>query len=228
MNGAHMSHKPTIEVRSPQPDAALVVLGGEHDVTSANELRRTLAESLVHCDHLIVNLSATEFIDARTITVLMETRQHAIELDRKFTVVLGTEPIVKRILEVSGVLSLLNVVPTVERAFDASASPSDLVAHAHQRDRRRRRLPECLADAVAGDGCVGVPVDRPHELAAVSVPELQGDHVVGQLEDVEGVPAEVVAGRGVEVDVPEPGGAPNAVPVVRARRRPVVRAAQAS
>ena len=66
----------------------------------------------------------------------METRQHAIELDRKFSVVLGTEPIVERILEVSGVLPLLNVVPTVERAFDASASPSVLVAHTHSRDRR--------------------------------------------------------------------------------------------
>jgi len=131
MNGASTFHEPSIEVRSPQPDAALVVLGGEHDLSSANELRRTFDQSLAHCDHLIVDLSATEFIDVRTISVLMETRQHAIELDRKFSVVLGTEPIVERILEVSGVLPLLNVVPTVERALDASASPSVLVAHTH-------------------------------------------------------------------------------------------------
>jgi anti-anti-sigma factor len=131
MNGASTFHEPSIEVRSPQPDAALVVLAGEHDLSSANELLRTFHQSLAHCDHLIVDLSATEFIDVRTISVLMETRQHAIELDRKFSVVLGTEPIVERILEVSGVLPLLNVVPTVERALDASASPSVLVAHTH-------------------------------------------------------------------------------------------------
>ena len=36
------SHDPTLEVRWPQPHAALVVLGGEHDLGSADELRRTL------------------------------------------------------------------------------------------------------------------------------------------------------------------------------------------
>ena len=81
----------------------------------------TFNQSLAHCDHLIVDLSATEFIDASTIGVLLEARQHAIERDRRFSVVLGTEPIVERLLEVSGVLPLLDVVPTVERALDAQA-----------------------------------------------------------------------------------------------------------
>ena len=121
MSGACSLHEPTIEVRSPRPHAALVVLGGEHDLNSADQLRETFNQSLAHCDHLIVDLSATEFIDASTIGVLMEARQHAIELDRRFSVVLGTEPIVERLLEVSGVLPLLDVVPTVERALDAQA-----------------------------------------------------------------------------------------------------------
>lgn len=131
MNGACAFHEPTIEVRSPHPDAALVVLGGEHDLNSADELRQTFEQSLAHWDHLIVDLSAAEFIDARIISVLVATRQHAVELGRTFSVVLGTEPIVERILEVSGVLPLLNVVPTVERAFDASTSASELEAHVH-------------------------------------------------------------------------------------------------
>ena len=69
------------------------------------------------CDHLIVDISAAEFIDSSTIRVLMETREHAAELDRKFSVVLGTAAIVERVLELSGILPLLNVVPTVERAL---------------------------------------------------------------------------------------------------------------
>ena len=121
MSGACSLHEPTIEVRSPRPHAALVVLGGEHDLNSADQLRETFNQSLAHCDHLIVDLSATEFIDASTIGVLLEARQQAIERDRKFSVVLGTEPIVERLLEVSGVLPLLDVVPTVERALDAQA-----------------------------------------------------------------------------------------------------------
>ena len=134
MNDASF-HFPTIEVRTPRPDAALVVLGGEHDLSSADQLRETFDQCLADCDHLIIDLSAAEFIDASTIGVLMEARQHAIELDRAFSVVLGTAPIVERLLEVSGVRPFLDVVPTVERALDAlasSAAPADLATHADQ------------------------------------------------------------------------------------------------
>jgi anti-sigma B factor antagonist len=110
---------PTIQVRSPRPHAALVVLAGEHDLYSADEVQQTLDQSLAVCDHLIVDLSAAEFIDSTIVHVLLQTKKNAIELDRKFNVVLGTAPIVERILEVTGVVGRLNVVPTVERALAA-------------------------------------------------------------------------------------------------------------
>ena len=108
---------------------------GNTTSTRLTSFGRRSTSPWLDCDHLIVDLSATEFIDASTIGVLMEARQHAIELDRTFSVVLGTAPIVEQILEVSGVLPLLNVVPTVERALDAlasSAAPADLATHADQ------------------------------------------------------------------------------------------------
>ena len=49
----------------------------------------------------------------------MEARAHAANLDRKFSVVLGTAAIVEQVLEITGVLPLLNVVPTVEGALAA-------------------------------------------------------------------------------------------------------------
>jgi anti-anti-sigma factor len=110
---------PTIEVRSPEPHAALVVLAGEHDLHSADEVQQTFDQSLALCDHLIVDLSAAEFIDSSIVHVLLRTKKQATELDRKFNVVLGTARVVERILEVTGVVPLLNVVPTVERALDA-------------------------------------------------------------------------------------------------------------
>lgn len=67
-----------------------------------------------------------------------------------------------------------------------------------------------------------MPIELADEFAAVLVPELERDHTVGKLEDVEGVPAEVVARGGVEIDVAEPGSTTDTVPVVRARRRLVV------
>jgi anti-anti-sigma factor len=111
--------EPTIEVRSPQPRAALVVLGGEHDLYSADQLQETFNQSLSDCDRLIVDLSAAEFSDSTIIQVLVQTMKTAAELDRTFSVVLGTAPAVERVLEVTGVLSILNVVPTVEQALAA-------------------------------------------------------------------------------------------------------------
>lgn len=123
MTSDPLSLKPTIEVRSPQPHAALVVLGGEHDVHSADQLRQTIDMSLSGCDHLIVDLSAAEFIDSTIIGVLVQEMKNAGGLGRRFTVVLGTAPAVERALDISGVLPLLSVVPTVERALAAVEPP---------------------------------------------------------------------------------------------------------
>jgi anti-anti-sigma factor len=119
MSDASAFQVPTIEVRSPQPYAAVVVLGGEHDLSSADEVQQTLDQSLAACDHLIVDLSTAEFIDSTIVALLLQTKKNATELDRKFNVVLGSAPVVERILEVTGVVPLLNVVPTVERALAA-------------------------------------------------------------------------------------------------------------
>ena len=119
MGDAPAFQVPTIEVRSPQPHVALVALAGEHDLYSADEVQQTCDQSLAVCDHLIVDLSTAEFIDSTIVAVLLQTRENAIELNRKFNVVLGTVPVVERILEVTGVVPLLNIVPTVERAIAA-------------------------------------------------------------------------------------------------------------
>jgi anti-sigma B factor antagonist len=117
--GGVLSSQPTIEVRSPQPGVALIALGGEHDLHSADRLRQTIDDVLFGNEHLIVELSKAEFIDSTIIGVLVQAMKNAEGRDRKFTIVLGTAPVVERVLEITGVLALLNVVPTVERALAA-------------------------------------------------------------------------------------------------------------
>ena len=117
--GVSPSFQPTIEVRSPRPDAVVVVLGGEHDLFSADSLQQTFDDSLADSDHLIVDLSGAEFIDSTIVGVLVQAKKKADERERKFTVVLGTAPAVERILDVTGVLALFDVVPTVDRALAA-------------------------------------------------------------------------------------------------------------
>ena len=118
MSHAPAFQVPTIEVSSPQPHVALVVLAGEHDLHSADEVQQTFDQSLAVCDHLIVDLSTAEFIDSTVVGVLLQTKKKAVERNRKFNVVLGTAPVVERILNVTGVVPHLNIVPTVEQALD--------------------------------------------------------------------------------------------------------------
>ena len=110
MNGFVSFSPPTVEVRRPRPDTVLVVLAGEHDLSSAAELRKTLTLALNGCTHLIVDLSSTEFVDSSTITALVTAKKRADEGGCEFNLVLASTPIVERALELTGVLAGLNRV----------------------------------------------------------------------------------------------------------------------
>jgi anti-anti-sigma factor len=113
---------PSMDVRWPLPGIATVTLGGEHDLESADRLGAVLAETLGVCTHLVVDLSTTDFVDSSTIRVLVSTKRRADATDRHFNLLLGTAPIVERALEVTGVLTALNRVHTLEEAIGASRS----------------------------------------------------------------------------------------------------------
>ena len=122
MDGFDLSSAPTIELRRPRPDTALVVLAGEHDLNSAAELGERLRLALDRCTHLIVDLSSTEFIDSSTIAALVNAKKLADHRGCEFNLVLATTPIVERALEITGVLPGLNRVATVEQALTRSTS----------------------------------------------------------------------------------------------------------
>ena len=113
--------EPTFEILRPRPGTAQVVLGGEHDLASAPRLQKTLDDSLRSCSHLVVDLTAAEFIDSTTLNVLVRTRNRAYDGGVEFTLVLASTPIVERALEISGVLPSLNRVATIEEALAQGA-----------------------------------------------------------------------------------------------------------
>ena len=115
---------PTIDVRWPNPEVAQVVLGGEHDLSTKDELDSALATTLARCSHLIVDLSTTQFIDSSTIRVLITSKERADAAGRRFNLLLGTEPIVERALEITGVLPALNRVHALEEAMQAAPWPA--------------------------------------------------------------------------------------------------------
>jgi anti-sigma B factor antagonist len=109
--------EPTIEVLRPTPGVALVVLGGEHDLHSAPLVEQAAAEALLGGAHLIVDLSPAQFIDSSIINLLVQLRNEAAEQNRRFNLVIGTAPSVKRTLEICGVLQVLNCAPSVGAAL---------------------------------------------------------------------------------------------------------------
>ena len=108
---------PTVEVRWPRPAVAQVILEGEHDLATHEQLDAKLTLVLASCSHLIVDLSSTLFIDSSTIRVLIASKERANAAGRHFNLLLGTEPIVERVLEITGVLPALNRVHSLKEAI---------------------------------------------------------------------------------------------------------------
>jgi anti-anti-sigma factor len=103
--------------RSPQSGVAQIVLTGEHDLASVEQLQNTLDQSLASCSHVIVDVSSAEFIDTSTIHVLVRAKKAANQRNRRFNLVLGTTSLVERVFEITGVLEFLNRVHSPEEAL---------------------------------------------------------------------------------------------------------------
>jgi len=133
MNGSLESRppdtQPTVEIRWPRPDLAIVLLGGEHDLASAPAVDRLVGEALLTCSHLIINLSTVQFIDSSIIHLLVRARKDADDRGSHFNLVLGEAQAIERTLEICGVLASLNRVPDIETALKSVPSPDAPAAH---------------------------------------------------------------------------------------------------
>ena len=118
--------EPTIDVRRPRPDVALIVLGGEHDLESAPLVERAADDVLLTGFHLIVDLSPVQFIDSSIINLLVRLRNDANANNQRFNLVVGTAPSVRRTLEICGVMQVLNCVPSVDAALTESMTTPGL------------------------------------------------------------------------------------------------------
>jgi anti-anti-sigma factor len=121
-----MGDEPRVEVFWLQPTTALVVLGGEHDLASAGDVSRDLRESLASSNHLIVDLSGAQYIDSSTIRALVSAKHAADESGKDFNVVLGSAPVVERVLAITELLPFLNRVKTVQEALASGSGSSSM------------------------------------------------------------------------------------------------------
>jgi anti-anti-sigma factor len=108
-----------LRIEHPRPDTAVVVLTGEHDVSTSPRLESLLASLLAENSVVVADLSEVEFLDSSVINSLVEATRSASAQRHAcaFRLQIGSEAIVHRILEITGVLDLLECAPTRDLAL---------------------------------------------------------------------------------------------------------------
>lgn len=107
----------SVEVTHPSGGAAVVALNGDHDLVTADETGRLFADLLAENDLVVVDVSEADFVDSSLIHNLARANGIAQADGKVFRLQMGTAPIVRRALEVSGVLRVLDVVGSREEAI---------------------------------------------------------------------------------------------------------------
>ena len=111
----------TIEVVSSR--AAVVTLGGDHDVASRDAIADAFSVAGTGRD-LLVDLSECTFIDSTIIKLLLQTNRQLEEQDARFELVIDTDPRghVARVAELMGIPE---VIPTHTSRSDGLRSLAD-------------------------------------------------------------------------------------------------------
>jgi anti-anti-sigma factor len=113
----HVTDPGTYRIARPRERTAVVELIGEHDLHTMQKLAPVLESLAAVNDVVVVDLSRTEFMDS---TVLKEfvRAKHALEEHDGRLVLSGVlEPVVKRTLEVSGMIDYFDTAVTWDGAM---------------------------------------------------------------------------------------------------------------
>jgi anti-anti-sigma factor len=138
MTNLALLSEPEVRVAGLPGEIAAISLLGEHDITTAWEVRNAIACALKQGTHLVVDLSETEFIDSSIVHVLFESKQLTQEHGRRVSLQLPADARVRRALEITGMLDVLPVYGTRAEAIDALRQPRD--KNTERRERWRSWL----------------------------------------------------------------------------------------
>ena len=106
-----------IEVEQPEPGRAVVVFKGEHDLAQIGALGDRLSALVAANELVVADFSDAEFVDSSIINLLLETKREAEARKSRFRLQMGTEAVVHRVFEITGVLSVLECAPSREEAL---------------------------------------------------------------------------------------------------------------
>jgi anti-anti-sigma factor len=109
-----------------EPDGiAVVSLSGEHDLSSS-ELVREALRGTADAPATVVDLTRTEFVDSSVLGVFVEAYRAAQAAGQPFSLAVGPDPqaAVRRVLELTGITTVVAAHDSPEAAVDASRDPA--------------------------------------------------------------------------------------------------------
>jgi anti-anti-sigma factor len=110
-----------MEVLSPSPGAAVVECTGEHDMTTREEVDRLFGLLIAENELVVIDVSEARFIDSSFVNNILKADRLARQQEKLLRLQIGTLPIVRRVLEISGVIEKLECVGTREEALRPAA-----------------------------------------------------------------------------------------------------------
>lgn len=97
----------------PTSGTAVLSLVGEHDLTNSEALQRRAEEALQRCTLLVIDLSATAFIDSSVMHRLVHVCRSSRSRGVSVKVVVGDNAPLRRVLEVTGLTGHLDCVQSL-------------------------------------------------------------------------------------------------------------------
>jgi anti-anti-sigma factor len=108
-----------VNVLHPKPGAVVVELVGDHDIATKAELQELLDVLVIDNELIVVDVSEATFVDSSVIRVLVGAVRRGSERGTRFRLQIGTAPIVKRSLEINGILDCMDVAHDRREALSA-------------------------------------------------------------------------------------------------------------
>jgi anti-anti-sigma factor len=124
-----MSTRAISLVRQDAADGCVVVLTGEHDLSSVDELREAFDQTS-SARTVLVDLSDTAFIDSAVLGALIASHREATEQGRRWAMIVGngSGAAVRRILELTGLDAVMPVYTSRDEAASQPFPPESTTA----------------------------------------------------------------------------------------------------
>lgn len=99
-----------ITIETSNPGEVLVAIQGELDLSHASELKELLSRELSDGRTVVLDLSAVRFIDSTGLAAIVTTLNHSKDSDSALQVCTELQPQAYRLMELTGILPLLQFV----------------------------------------------------------------------------------------------------------------------